>query len=685
MMDLFTLPPDGWYQISAKGEFPHRPSGLLQIIDDETCGAVVSRFRDEAARPNFAGVLIDFDHFSLDQDKPSEAAGWITGLEHRPDGLWAQVRWTDRGAESVRGGRYRFISPVWRQDECAAIENNKVRPQRLINAALTNDPNITGMMPLSNRAAPRPPTLVPLSNRTAHHFARAHLMANGMYLDPQTGQYREWVGGRPWGRGGGSSRSSSRSTTSSTSAETAGSSTSDIPAKDYGSPRATAERIAELERQRVAIEGLRTPKPELPSYEEVDTRALRRELMAKGKTPNEIMGAVTAAEAENKRRRDALRAIRATIKDQYPHDPDRVDKEMTRYMDRQAADHEKDVAAWERAERAISLKVARIDAAINEENIRAQEAKASGDIRQSNDTATQAQRDAEAAEREARRRVEADKEEARRQAAAQAKAEAAKVDPATEYRRELARRRLYWQAAARGDWDAAKQIYPKADHDRNRKDLEALAPPSNSKMNQRVYERALAELQYQSPIVNRRPVAEMDEDQRKAVMAKLHGGGGGGYRARRLPHASEAYQRRYDEAFQAEVAKKLARNGNKPLTNLDLAQANADAALHASGMWGSLPGAGSITRVGAGVARGIGHSLNQPLRKLLGASKGFSFSGTMGPWLQKGREVPTLSQAKEFVRKWATDRIGYLKAQEALRRFPKAKPRPGEAPAPYAD
>ena len=151
MIEPYRLPEDGWYQLSSLGDFGHTPTGLTQVVDEEACRAIVERFNADAARPNFAGLLVDFDHFSLEKDKPSEAAGWITALEQRPgSGLWAQIRWTDKGEEAVAGGRYRFISPVWRRDECVDLQDGKVRPMRLCNAGLTNDPNIGGAVPLSN-------------------------------------------------------------------------------------------------------------------------------------------------------------------------------------------------------------------------------------------------------------------------------------------------------------------------------------------------------------------------------------------------------------------------------------------------------------------------------------------------------------------------------------------------------
>ena len=121
----FELPGDGWYHIAPLGEFPHAAAGVVQVIDPDACRAIVNAFHAESAQPNFPGLLIDFDHFSLDRQKPSEAAGWICDVQFRDTtpalpnsaGLWAQIRWSDRGEQAVRDGRYRFLSPVWSRDD----------------------------------------------------------------------------------------------------------------------------------------------------------------------------------------------------------------------------------------------------------------------------------------------------------------------------------------------------------------------------------------------------------------------------------------------------------------------------------------------------------------------------------------------------------------------------------------
>ncbi len=164
----FELPDDGWYQLAPLGEFPHQGAGVCQLIDADACGRMIEAFENAQSKTdNFPGLLIDFDHFSLDAEKHSEAAGWITNLkfissppssessvvknESASPGLYANIRWSDVGEAAVRGGRYRFLSPVWVKADCEDLGDNRLRPIRLLNAAVTNDPNLKGILPLSNR------------------------------------------------------------------------------------------------------------------------------------------------------------------------------------------------------------------------------------------------------------------------------------------------------------------------------------------------------------------------------------------------------------------------------------------------------------------------------------------------------------------------------------------------------
>jgi phage I-like protein len=157
----FQPAPDGWFHIAPLGTFPH-PTGALQVIDAEACDAMARTFAEEARQPNFPGLLVDFDHASHDPAQPTTAAGWISSLEPRADGLYAQVRWSDLGHQALTGGRYRLASPVWNRvdcDEWSAPHGDDhdalhLRPRRLDRLALTNDPNLPGLVPLSNRKEP---------------------------------------------------------------------------------------------------------------------------------------------------------------------------------------------------------------------------------------------------------------------------------------------------------------------------------------------------------------------------------------------------------------------------------------------------------------------------------------------------------------------------------------------------
>ena len=148
----FQFDEKGWAHITPLGEFEHAGAGVVQVIDAEAANAMVDDFKAKASADNFPGLLVDFDHFSMDTDKPSEAAGWICDLRHDSKGVWAQVRWTDKGKASVEGGVYRLVSPVFPKPSlCESLGENRIRPREIVSVALTNEPNIKGAQPLTNR------------------------------------------------------------------------------------------------------------------------------------------------------------------------------------------------------------------------------------------------------------------------------------------------------------------------------------------------------------------------------------------------------------------------------------------------------------------------------------------------------------------------------------------------------
>lgn len=158
----FAMPDDGWFHLVPMGEFPHT-SGVVQVIDAKATGAMLNRFTSDKASPNFPGLLVDFDHFSDSTEHASEAAGWVDDLDNRGDGIWGHIRWSDSGEAAVKGGRYRLVSPVFNARDAEPITNaaKKLRPLRLVKVAITNDPNLKGMVPLSNRDGASAPAANP--------------------------------------------------------------------------------------------------------------------------------------------------------------------------------------------------------------------------------------------------------------------------------------------------------------------------------------------------------------------------------------------------------------------------------------------------------------------------------------------------------------------------------------------
>lgn len=146
----FDFPSDNWYLIAPLGEHPHTDSGFVQVVDQKAVEAMAN------SMPKNKELLVDFEHESHNPDKRTTAAGWIQALENRDEGLWAQIRWSRSGKAALRGGDYRFISPVWTFGNCEQMDATHVRPLALSDAGLTNTPNLRGLAPLSNREAGKP-------------------------------------------------------------------------------------------------------------------------------------------------------------------------------------------------------------------------------------------------------------------------------------------------------------------------------------------------------------------------------------------------------------------------------------------------------------------------------------------------------------------------------------------------
>lgn len=110
------------------------------ILDDESAREIIKDFDSKKNE-----MVIDYEHQTL-SGKEAPAAGWIKKLINKgKDGVWAVVEWTERAMGYLKNKEYRYISPVFLK----RLSDNKVI--KLINAALTNQPAIDGMIPIVNK------------------------------------------------------------------------------------------------------------------------------------------------------------------------------------------------------------------------------------------------------------------------------------------------------------------------------------------------------------------------------------------------------------------------------------------------------------------------------------------------------------------------------------------------------
>lgn len=86
-------------------------------------------------------LVIDYEHQTLkstENGQPAPAAGWMEYLYLTPQGVFAEVTWTDKAKQMIQDGEYKYISPVFAYDADGYV-------RKIINAALTNNPALDGM------------------------------------------------------------------------------------------------------------------------------------------------------------------------------------------------------------------------------------------------------------------------------------------------------------------------------------------------------------------------------------------------------------------------------------------------------------------------------------------------------------------------------------------------------------
>lgn len=135
------------------------PLGRLKTRDGRRFSLVDAQEVIDAFNTNGADLPIDYEH---QNDRPQAklsgpvpAAGWITALELRKNGIWGRVEWTERARTLIQSREYRYLSPVLMVDKasgevCTIKGAGLVHNPNLHLTALNNEdtmPNDSELLP----------------------------------------------------------------------------------------------------------------------------------------------------------------------------------------------------------------------------------------------------------------------------------------------------------------------------------------------------------------------------------------------------------------------------------------------------------------------------------------------------------------------------------------------------------
>jgi hypothetical protein len=136
-----------WFQtLPAIGEYPDKQlivkgkkvTGTI-VVDQTAVDSCLAAFKEEqsAGGPEWKGVLVDREHFSLMANKESDAMAWAKDIRGGADGVWTRWDFTEPGKKLWDGKILVSRSPVM---ELEPLGGNRYRPVAISSIAMTNTP-----------------------------------------------------------------------------------------------------------------------------------------------------------------------------------------------------------------------------------------------------------------------------------------------------------------------------------------------------------------------------------------------------------------------------------------------------------------------------------------------------------------------------------------------------------------
>jgi hypothetical protein len=399
------------------------------------------------------GDMEDLDVFMLDnEDAPN--AYWI--VQQKPTGEFDEFKIV-LGARDESEARKTYLAHVPEQ----FFQSIHSVPVASLHAMMKLKPKavMDRFTPL-----PIPASIEPIVNRLVR--AAADALLNRYYTKEQLAAIHAKGGfGGGGGRGG-----SNGGDTPAAPADIAGG-----PDKLYGSRTDWDAQIEATQEQREALMARRrTPTPP-PDYSMTDLKKLQRETWqahARGEiSADDLRSTMDSAKASNDEKRQQLKSVRDAIKKKFPGDSAAQKAEFQKILDRQEREYQRATRDASKYNDWIDIQIAAKDREIA--NLTSnRDSELEGATQKSiMESVAAAARDVKArkveADRAARRQAE---EEARTQRAlARAKKEAAEkvTEPSLQAAREFRAHKAYYTALESDNPEAAKRIFPNADHEAN--------------------------------------------------------------------------------------------------------------------------------------------------------------------------------------------------------------------------
>ena len=131
-----TFPPYGRYPVG--GTVKGAPEDAEFVFDEAAAKSIIDAFRAAAKNPEWPGVLVDEEHYSLDSSKSSAAMAWAKDIRQEEDGsIWTRWEFTPKGRELWSSKTLLNRSPAF---DCAH-SGKEYRPIALKSIGMTNTPH----------------------------------------------------------------------------------------------------------------------------------------------------------------------------------------------------------------------------------------------------------------------------------------------------------------------------------------------------------------------------------------------------------------------------------------------------------------------------------------------------------------------------------------------------------------